>query len=139
MSRCCRNRHAVENWLPGHGRFAARCCAANAGGGRAVLFFARRIAQVYCTGKRDELESVRFGDRLIVVDVVELSSRQQRRELGGVRSNVARWCMRQQRRCQSRLLIKTLSELKHDECSITDRREIRIGAADLDIRSLYDG
>src|SRR5690349_19247703 len=80
--------HSVKNWLTLEFGSSAARRTAHVDRNLRVVSGAFGIAQIDLVRQGDERESVRFGNRLVIVYVVQLAGREQRGELGGVRPNV---------------------------------------------------
>ena len=108
VMRCIsRYRQPVENGLAFDGHRLPRRRPRTCTLARGVLGGATRVAQVDSIRQYQISKSVRLGDGLVVVDVVEVTRREQRGELRGVRSNVPVRRMLEQRGGEAGALCST--------------------------------
>src|SRR5690349_25032902 len=89
MRRIGRNRESVQNRLTGETRGRTARSAAHRDRRLRVVSRMRRIAEIDRIGQRNKVKAVRLGDRLIVVDEIELAGREERRQFRSIRTDVS--------------------------------------------------
>ncbi len=138
VRRVLRHREPVQNRLALECRGRARSRTTDGDGCRRVVGSVSRIAEVDRVRQRDEAKPVGLGDRLIIVDVVQLAGGEERGQLGRIGSDVSLRRVLEQRAAKAALSVVALGQLEHEQCTIAHGREVRIRSADFDARPPHD-